>query len=650
MSDTYVHPGQRRLSIRDILALTSVTDCQLRPDGAALAYVVTDTSRTTAHARAGIWLADLSTGGAPTPLVVTDCHNAAPRWSPDGARLAFLSDRAQRGVREVYGMSVADGREITRCTEFGRDVSGISWSPDGRSLACIIERANQAAPKRGDPGAADAQVYDGDMHWHEVMVIDMTASTIRHEPMMPFVNNWHVLDLDWSPDGEAMVMAATTTPRIDEAFQAVQLMKVVLRGGDPTRLATLTGTNPEPRWSPDGKWIAFKSGKGASYLSLALCVVPERGGTVRDLTESFEGCVHAYRWLPDSTAVIAAAQHGLTSSVQQIDVQTARPEPWTDEAFTTGGIEQTVLSLAHDGSTFALIREYDHEPRAVWTGAPGQVMQCRTPLPPVTGTLRLGVVRTVTWKAHDGEQIEGAVVLPPDYEPGRRYPLVVQVHGGPASLCQRKYQVAWNEWGQLLAAEGYIVLRPNPRGSSGYGMRFVTANRRDLGGGDYRDIIAGVDHLINEGLADLHRTAIGGWSYGGYMSAWAVTQTDRFRCAVVGAPITNMLSFTGTTDIPKGFLPTYYMQDDPYRSPEIYHQQSPLFGIHNVTAPVLLLHGEQDVRVPISQSIEFYTALRCANKHVEFMSYPREGHSIAEPEHQRDVMERVRDWYRSYLL
>jgi dipeptidyl aminopeptidase/acylaminoacyl peptidase len=639
--------SQRLLTIEDILALQSVGECDISPDGRWIVYDVVRTSRTGKFPESSIWLADTLTDAPPRRITFGPHHDSSPNWSPDGRCVAFLSDRALPDIRQIYLLSPDFGDAIG-ITNFDEGVLTFSWSPDGSQIGCIVKEEPEASPQQAGPGEADQREFDADNRAQRLYIVQATAYEHDVRPSPVHIDRLHVISFDWSPDSSAVVIAGTHEPRIDDAFRRVQIMHIPLDGGDPLPLAISAGTNVTPRWSPDGHWIAYRSGEGASYLSTTLRIVPATGGESTCLTCDSEGHVFGFRWLPDSRGIAVVTQHGLYSRVQRVDVASRAIETLSSEPFSAGGIDQTSFSLSREGA-FALVREYDHEPRAVWKGVKGAPMRRISSVPAVLAEIHLGEVLEVAWKASNGTSLSGALVTPPEYEAGTPVPLVVQIHGGPAGVCQRRFQVAWNEWAQILAAHGIAVFRPNPRGSSGYGNAFVAANKGDWGDGPLDDIARGIDALIEQGIVDPDRLGVGGWSYGGYLTAWAITHSDRFKCAVIGAPVVNLLSFSGTTDIPTGFLPTYYY-GDPYSTPAIYHAQSPLYYVDNVQAPVLLLHGENDVRVPLTQSIELYTALRARRKTVQFVTYPREDHGFVEPAHQRDVLERVVGWFRRYLV
>jgi dipeptidyl aminopeptidase/acylaminoacyl peptidase len=301
------------------------------------------------------------------------------------------------------------------------------------------------------------------------------------------------------------------------------------------------------------------------------------------------------------------------------------------------------------GDTWAFAQEASDEPAEAFVlklpaGDPVRVSRANAdvPKPP------LGATRAIQWKSKDGQEVEGLLTLPVGYREGQKYPLILNIHGGPANYFAEVFLGKGGIYPLAMFAErGYAILRPNPRGSGGYGKVFRFANIRDWGGKDYEDIMAGVDHLIAQGIADADRMAVMGWSYGGFMTSWVITHTPRFRAAVVGAAVTNLWSFTGTSDI-SGFLPDYF-EGEPWDAFEYYRKHSPMSYVKGVTTPALILHGSADERVPVSQGYEFYNALKRQGAPVKMVVYPRAPHSPQEPKFLQDIMQRHLDWVAQHV-
>jgi dipeptidyl aminopeptidase/acylaminoacyl peptidase len=272
-----------------------------------------------------------------------------------------------------------------------------------------------------------------------------------------------------------------------------------------------------------------------------------------------------------------------------------------------------------------------------------------TTVNPQSASFAIGASEVITWKSTDGLEIEGVLLKPAGYEAGRRYPLLVVAHGGPAGAFINNYRVGGLEGGQMWAGQGWAVFYPNPRGSSNYGEKFLRANINDWGGGDYRDIMSGIDALVARGVADADKLALIGWSSGGYMTAWSITQTSRFKAAMVGAGLTNLWSMYGTNDIPSVLIGYFGGAAGPDRLP-LYMERSAMTRIDKVTTPTLVLHGGNDERVPVGQAMELYRGLKDRGKATELVFYPREGHGISEYYHQKDRLTRIQEWITRYTL
>lgn len=636
----------RPLTVDDIVSAKNPADCQISPDGRLIAYAVVDVAYSGKLPPSSVWLSPVDSGEPARRITFGPHHDSSPRWSPDGRTLAFLSDRAERDVCQIYFLP-RDVGEAARLTDFKGGVTRFAWAPDGGRIACIVTEKRDDAPDAGD-APRGAHAYGSGKDRSSLHVLDVDVANHRVQGSSKVDLPIHVLDFDWSPSGASLVVAGTAEPRIDEAFSGVRLYRFDLSGDARLLTTTPGGVDVQPRWSPDGRRIAFRSGAGTTYLALTAHVMDADGTGERNVTAGLECTVHGIAWLPDSRGLLLALQHDMQGSVQRLDFETGALEAWTDVEHVLGRIDETYVSFSAATNALAYVREHDREPRSLWVGAPNGAFRRADRGDTNGGAPELGEVRQLSWTSGEWS-ISGALVLPVGCEPGLRCPLVVQVHGGPASVYQRGYQAAWNEWGQLLANHGFAVLRVNPRGSGGRGLEFVAANWRDWGGGDWDDVARGIDHVVELGIADPDRLGIGGWSYGGFLTAWAVTHSDRFRCAVIGAPVLNLFGFFGTTDIPYGFMPRYYFGADPYQEPEVYREHSPIFAIDQLRVPTLLLHGEADVRVPLGQSIEWYTAARGRGQPVELYTYPGEDHAIKQPAHQRDVLERVLGWFQAHL-
>jgi len=349
-------------------------------------------------------------------------------------------------------------------------------------------------------------------------------------------------------------------------------------------------------------------------------------------------------WCPDSQYIIADCRHGVRTEFVSIDTK-------SDTMTELAGIfvKRPDFSLSRDGRTIVYLGERLQRASDVWALEIGKEPLRLTDLHPQLASLNLGGIQEISWKSsQDGLTLHGLVITPPDFETGKPRPTVVHVHGGPPWSWWLGWHGSWSLWGQLLASNGYAVFLPNPRGSTDQGWRFAQANLNDWGGGDFRDIMDGVEHIIEAGIADPDRLGVGGWSYGGYMSAWAVTQTERFQAAVVGAGITDLSSFHGTTDINPDYLNIYFpVCSFPCR--KTFSDHSPMSFLRACKTPTLVLHPVEDRRVPFGQGLQFYKGLRELGIETRMVAYPREGHGLVERTHQRDVLDRVLAWFDRHL-
>ncbi|MHB0876641.1 MAG: prolyl oligopeptidase family serine peptidase, partial [Anaerolineae bacterium] len=475
-------------------------------------------------------------GGALEQMTFGDSANRDPQWSPDGRFVAFVSKRSGRG--NLYAMR-ADGGEAWPLTHFEKsDVSGFAWAPDGRSIAFLMAEPPTEEKEKALRAKDDAVRWEVDLDFAHVYVVPFSVATRGlAEPRQVTRGRFHVVGLEWLPNGAQIALTHRPTPGYDSWPQTrLALARVSDEAGEPIDLGPAPDKGGDPVVSPDGRWIACPVADEPARWAYAVRVVlfAADGSDRRVLADTPNGATLPITWSADGSEVYALEPSGVTAQLWALPASGAQGRQLTDT-----DLVKTLASAV--GSSIAFVGQDFHQPNAVYlfdaaSGSTHQVAQPAMPADWPTGPLpRAEVIR---WQSPDGVAIEGVLSYPHDYRPGQRYPLVVQVHGGPASVFQRTYMGALQSgvgadipgW----AERGYAVLQPNPRGSSGYGRDLRFANSGDWGGGDFRDIMSGVDHLIATGIVDPDRLAIQGWSYGGFMSSWAITQTDRFKAALVG--------------------------------------------------------------------------------------------------------------------
>jgi dipeptidyl aminopeptidase/acylaminoacyl peptidase len=641
-------PAQEKRTVmpEDLVSIRGAGGVNISPDGKRIAFVIQepkDPKKPGQAADTNIWVV-ASDGSEPPRLFASSPKNETqPRWSPDGRYMAFLSNRSnpigkeKEASSQIYIMRT-DGGEAVQLTAVEGGVEVFRWSPDSNQIAFTVRDPLSAEELKKEKERDDAVRVDHNYKYARLWAVDIQTPKAEQLTKQDF----NVNDFSWSPDGSELAASVSPTPRLDDVYWSQKLVLVRRLTGEVVR--TLSNTiSGNPAWSPDGKTIAmfeFTSQRIADRLA----IVPATGGESHVLLDNYRGTPWDFQWTPDSKYLFAESTEGTKMKILKVDVKVGSIVELA-EIFSSG----PAFHVSRDGGTIAFLQEPPDSPADVWSLKPGSTPRRLTTLNPQIASLRLGQAKEITWKnKKDGLTIYGVLLTPPDFKPGQAYPAVVQVHGGPEWAWWTGWHGSWHEWGQLLASNGFVVLLPNPRGSDGQGWRFVEANKEDWGGMDFEDILSGVDWLVEQKISDPERIGIGGWSYGGFMTSWTVTQTDRFKAAVVGAAVTNLFSFHGTTDITPNFL-RYYFSDLPYRRRASYDSHSAMSFIQNVKTPCLVLHGEADARVPLGQSWEFYTALKQLGVPAEMVTFPREPHGISERAHQLDLLKRVIEWYDKYL-
>ncbi|ACZ40194.1 alpha/beta hydrolase family protein [Sphaerobacter thermophilus] len=616
------------------------SDPQISPDGERIAFTLRPVSKEKEHPESAIWVVSFA-GGEPRQFTAGQWDDEEPRWSPDGRRLAFLSDRAERGKKSVYIMP-ADGGEARRVFDQQGDMEQLSWSPDGRFLAVLFTDPETEEEKKRKEERDDARVWDTDYKYQRLWVIDVEAGTAK--AVSP--EGRQVWTYAWSPDGERLALNLTPTPRIDDIFLENEVVIVPRAGGDPTPVFRQIGMAEHLTWSQDGKYLAYRARAGRVVHGDYVYRIPVEGGEPVCLTPGYDGTSEAL-WPLGRDALLMVADEGVNMTLYRLSWEGERERLLAGEPL---GTFAPVATADASGQRIAVVWEDARHAPDVWVLSRDDIspaLQRRTHFNPELEAAALGELEIVRWESDPGVEVEGLLFKPVGYQEGQRYPLVVQIHGGPTWLWTNQFAATWHEWAHALAGRGYAVLMPNPRGSTGRGPEYSNALFGDVGGCEYRDIMAGVDYLIERGIADPERLGVGGWSWGGYMTAWIVSQTTRFKAAVMGAGLPNMISDNGLGDIPSANLS--YFETSPYHDPEPYFERSAIRYIRNATTPTLILHGEEDRRVAMAQGQEMYVALRTLGVETQFVTYPREGHSIQERKHQVDLIDRVIGWFDRHL-
>jgi dipeptidyl aminopeptidase/acylaminoacyl peptidase len=640
-------PCARATTVAEIMSVANITDARISPDGTTVAYGVAVVDSSGRAWNADVWLVD-SAGGKARQVTRGPAWDDTPRWSPGRSdRIAFVSDSA--GANQVFIVDLPAG-EPRQLTSLGQGVTAFAWSPDGRRIACLAPGGeSDAARKRAETGA-DVHIEDEAGPPSRIHIVDVESGTDRELP----AGIADITTLDWSPDGTQLAVTIQTIPGAIGFFFGTDVAVVDVASGAAKTLVAREGMDFNPRWSPDGRSLAFLSHDGVKdWIGCCyVCVVPVDGSAApRNISPGFDERDYGaeYHWAPDSRSIYLVAPQGVSRHLFAIDVESGG-----SSRMSAGNAVFGACSVSGDGSRLAFLRTTIGEPAEVFVSArePFEPRQL-THLNDAIAKTKLGRGEIVRWKSFDGLEIEGILVTPT----GRRkaWPLVTVIHGGPSTPCMAAFspQVGAPGWPQAdfvahaFVERGYAVFMPNFRGTSGYGREFLRANIGDWGGGDFKDVMTGIDMLVERGIADPGRLAIVGWSYGGTLTSYAVTQTPRFRAAVVGAGVTDHLSQYGTTDIPP--MIEAYMGGTPWEAADTYRKCSSVTHAAAVTTPTLLCYGENDTRVPPSQGREFYRILKRKGVPAELVIYPRSGHFVFEPALEADFQKRTLAWLEQWM-
>ncbi len=642
--------GVQKSSIEDALdslfAVHTFEQVSISPDGKRVAWVKPLRGKSEKPAgNSAIYVATLGSSEQPRRISAGDGiteyteHDIA--WSPDSRKLAFLSDRESSDQLELY---VADAlghtaRQLTSLTGF---LASPSWSPDGKTLALLFTENAPRTPGPLEPMTPPSGLIEQRIYEQRLTTVDVASGQVRQVSPADL----YIYEYDWSPDGKRFVASAARGVG-DANWWIAQLCIIDLDSRGTKFIYKPPLQIAEPHWSPDGKTIAFISGIMSDEVSTGgdIYTIPATGGEVRQLTPGINASPATLAWLPASERILFTEQIDGSSGIATVDARDRKIQTlWSGpETISAGGAWDFGISLADDGETCALVRQSFQQPPEVWAGGIGAWKQLTRENAGIRPSW--GKSESIHW-SNDGMKIQGWLVYPADYDPSHRYPMVVSVHGGPGAAENPSWPGPFFDLA-LLSHEGYFVLFPNPRGSFGEGEAFAAANVKDFGYGDFRDILAGVDHVVKTRPVDEHRVGIAGWSYGGYMTMWAVTRTQRFRAAVAGAGIADWQSYYGENDIDQWMIP--FFGASVYDDPAVYAKSSPITFVKNVKTPTLILVGDRDGECPAPQSFEFWHALKTFGVETQFVVYPDEGHAISHPEHERDVTRRTLEWFDQHL-
>ncbi|MGD8359027.1 MAG: S9 family peptidase [Lysobacterales bacterium] len=643
-----------RLAIADLFRLGDVSEPQLSPEGDWIAYTVTRRDLDEDKNRSRVWMVPAA-GGEAVPMTAADQSSSHPRWSPDGRYLAFLSGRDDQPA-QVWTLN-RKGGEAIQVTDTPQDVEDFEWSPDSSRLVLVLQDPTEAEIEAHDQGDAYEEKtpppwvidrvqfksdYVGylDRRRTHLYLLDLSSDAMTQLT----VGDYDDSEPAWSPDGRRLAFTSNRTAEPDLNYNT----DIWVVSADPARApAELTqvthgeGPDVSPAWSPDGKSIAHTTVTDAEailYATYDLAVSAADGTATRVLTADLDRMIFKPAFSPDGKYVWFVLEDS-----GEMNLARVRPKGGRIDRVVTGENVVTAFDAGEHGPLVVLAARPQLPPE-VFALEGSKLQQRSFTNREVLSGLTLGAVEKVQFKSADGTPVEGFVIKPPGFQEGTRYPAILDIHGGP----QSQYDWSFQFEGQLYAANGYLVIHPNPRGSTGYGQDFCLAIWRDWGGPDYEDVMAAVDDAIARGWADPDRLGVTGWSYGGMLTDHVITKTDRFKAAATGAS-TSLYVVNYGHDMYQRWWEKELGFPWEQEAREIYERMSPYNHIDRVVTPTLVLGGEIDWNVPVINSEQLYLALKRLGVETRLVVYPGEYHGIDTPSHLQDLYERYINWFGQHL-
>lgn len=642
-------------TIDQSLEMHGVDSPKISPDGKHVVYEQTRTNWDANTFERDLWIADVATGET-HPLTTTGHSCSSAEWSPDGKWLAFGSDRpgvlpkSPAGKRQLWIMP-ADGGEAQQITKMDKGIEGFEWAPNSQQIAIRAVAPEAKALKDRKESFGDYEVIHSDYEMVDLWLVNLPktdsagrVNALAEPKQLTKEDGFSVEEFSFSPDGTQIAFSASRDPDLISEFSK-DIYVVNLSDGVVKKIVDTPGPDSDPHWSPDGKRIAYVTSNGAKYFFYAnqkIAVIDAGGGTPRVVSDGFDEDAHLLKWGPDG--IYFSGLQKMSSSLFLLDPR-------------SGSIKKIALPGSEMAADFTFSRDFKQLAyRGAGANRIGEIYS--TPLPAEApkqlthaedqeAGFTLAKREVVRWKSGDGTEIEGVLYKPADFAPTRKYPLLVVIHGGPTGIDMpvvspdRYYPI------ERFVARGALVLRPNYRGSAGYGEKFRGLNVRNLGVGDYADVISGVDSLIAQGFVDKDRVGAMGWSEGGYISAFITTSSNRFKAVSVGAGISDWMTYYANTDITP--FTQQYLRATPWDDPEIYKVTSPITYIAKANTPTLIQQGSEDRRVPVPNSFELRQALEDHGVPVKMVLYDGFGHPINKPKQQRAVMEENENWFGHYI-
>jgi dipeptidyl aminopeptidase/acylaminoacyl peptidase len=653
--------GQHAMRFEDLASFHRIGAPQLSPDGRWLAYDVSTPDLAANKSFSGVYVMP-SSGGAPKLISDAKHQDNGPSWSPDGKTIAYLSNR-DGGAHQVYLYDVAAGTS-RKVSDLAGGAGSVKWMPDGSGLivvsdiypdcgvdpACVKDKtaAEANAPTK-------AHVLTGLLYRHWKAWQEPTRSHILYVPLSgaaardltpgafdaPPFSLGGGDEFDVSPDGKELVYARDTEQHPEVSTNA-DLFLMPIAGGNAKRITTRTGADTSPRYSPDGRWIAYRSQARAGYESdlWELWLYDRTDGTSHRIASNFDDWVESISWSPDSKSIFFTAPYQAKTVIYETGL-TGAPRLVYAQA------SADAIAVSRDGKTIYFDRASLTRPNDIYSLQRGAstVTQLTHENDALLSSIAAGQTSDIWYAGAEGAKVQALLVKPPNFDASKKHPAIVLIHGGPQGGWGDAWSYRWNP--QMFAARGYVILMPNPRGSYGYGQKFVEEISGDWGGKAYVDIMNGVDQLAAMPFVDGTRIGAAGGSYGGYMVDWILGHTDRFKALVSHAGVYDLKSEYGVTE--ELWFPEWEFKGNPWDNPELYQRWSPDNFVKNFKTPTLVTHGELDFRVPINQGLELFTALQRRGIPSKMLYFPDEGHWVLKPQNSKLWYQTVGDWFDQWV-
>ncbi|MBK6797976.1 MAG: S9 family peptidase [Acidobacteria bacterium] len=615
--------AQKRMTIEDSLAVKQAGAPEISPDARRVAYTISEWDQKENRRVSHIWISPLD-GRRAIKLTNGEKGESAPQWSANGDRIAFLADRG--GSNQIW-IIPSDGGEAEKLTSEDNSVQSFTWSHYTNTIAFITRDVpkDKAEREKRKKDKFDTILVDSDYSYAHLWTINVETK----EKKRLTEGAYSVSSPQFSPEDGSIAYVVSRTGTQESTYTDISedrntdIYVVPAQGGTPKQLTNSPGVETNPQWSPYGNLIAYTGSSDPKSWAAKndLMIMRPDGGSPKNLTRNFIASTgQIVQWSRDGNSIYFNSGVGVYTHIYQATVSDGKIAQ-----ITKGNRNCAAFDIT--GSIIAILMGDNLSSDDIWiapldrTDNPGKITQIN----PQLKDFSLAETSVIKWKGPDNLDIEGILVKPLGYEPGKRYPLILQIHGGPYG----RFSDTFNSRAQFFAANGYALLMPNPRGSTGYGHEFTVANVGDWGGKDFKDIMAGVDAVIANGVADPDRLLVMGGSYGGFMTFWTVTQTDRFKAAIGHAAISDWYSFFGQSDIPG--LMEYGFTGMPWNATEVFRKWSPITFVEKVKTPLMITHGERDQRVPIAQGEQYYRSLKKRGVEVIFLRYPREAMEFRNP-------------------